>query len=386
MTRIEAHWLMDPHAQRVCSMLADAGHAAWFVGGCVRNALLDVPVTDLDIATDARPERVMELAEAAGLKSVPTGIDHGTVTIVTDHHPFEVTTFRRDVATDGRRAVVAFSDDIADDARRRDFTMNALYAASDGEVCDPLGGLPDLEQRRVRFIDDAEQRIREDYLRILRFFRFHAWYGDARQGLDADGLAACAELAEGIGTLSRERVGQEMLKLLSAPDPAPAISAMEQSGVLHRVLPGAIAAPIAVLVHIEQQLGHTIDPIRRLALIGGEDVADRLRLSRAHRGRLDALCAAMGSDWSASELGYRLGGERGRDVVLLQSAMAGVTVDAAVLADVNRGAAQVFPVRPADLMPHLSGPDLGAALKQLEAKWIASDFSLSREELLKLDE
>ena len=209
MRRITENWIKDQAAQKVCAMLTDAGKQAWFVGGCVRNALLGAPVSDLDISTDARPEEVIALAAAAGLKPVPTGIDHGTVTVVVDRHPFEVTTFRRDVETDGRRAVVAFADTMEEDASRRDFTMNALYAAPDGTVVDPLGGLPDLEARRVRFIGDPHDRIREDYLRILRFFRFHAWYGS--DGLDRDGYAACAELSDGLENLSKERVGQEFL-------------------------------------------------------------------------------------------------------------------------------------------------------------------------------
>ena len=181
MTRIKEAWVNDPDTQKVCAALTDGGAQALFVGGCVRNALLGVPVSDIDIATDARPERVVQLAEKAGIKAVPTGIDHGTVTLVSGGVPHEVTTFRRDVETDGRRAKIAYSDRVEEDAARRDFTMNALYARPDGTVLDPLGGLPDLRARRVRFIGRAEDRIREDYLRSLRFFRFlpgpsrHVW-------------------------------------------------------------------------------------------------------------------------------------------------------------------------------------------------------------------
>ncbi|MCK4711369.1 MAG: CCA tRNA nucleotidyltransferase, partial [Marinosulfonomonas sp.] len=175
MTQITADWISNPNTQKVCEMLTDAGFECFFVGGCVRNALLGAPVNDIDISTNALPDRVMELAKAAGLKAVPTGIDHGTVTVIADGTPFEITTYRRDVETDGRRAVVAFSDTIMDDAHRRDFTMNALYADADGVIIDPLNGMPDLLARRIRFIEDADLRIKEDYLRILRFFRFHAW-------------------------------------------------------------------------------------------------------------------------------------------------------------------------------------------------------------------
>ncbi|MBY0397298.1 MAG: CCA tRNA nucleotidyltransferase, partial [Thermoleophilia bacterium] len=219
--RITGDWITADHVQAVLAAIERGGHRALLVGGCVRNDLLGLPVTDIDIATDAPPARVAELASGAGLRCVPTGIDHGTVTVIAEGRPHEVTTFRRDVETDGRRAVVAFSERLEDDASRRDFTMNALYADRGGAVLDPVGGIGDLRARRVRFVGNPAERIREDYLRILRFFRFHAAYGDVSAGLDAEALAACAGLAAGIDGLSRERVGQEMRKLLSARDPSP---------------------------------------------------------------------------------------------------------------------------------------------------------------------
>ena len=208
-----------PHA-RPCWAADGAGHAAYAVGGCVRNAAW-APVTDVDIATSARPDAVIAWPKAAGLRAVPTGLAHGTVTLVTGGEGFEVTTFRRDVATDGRHAEVAFSDRIEDDAARRDFTMNALYADAAGQVLDPLGGLDDLRARRLRFVGDPARRIAEDYLRILRFFRFHAQYGDPDHGLDPDGLAACATGADGLARLSAERSRANCASLLAARDPAP---------------------------------------------------------------------------------------------------------------------------------------------------------------------
>ncbi len=209
--KLEADWLQRPATQSLCDALETAGFHAFFVGGCVRDGIIGRAVSDIDIATDARPDRVMQIAKEAGMKPVPTGIDHGTVTVVVDGFPHEVTTFRRDVETDGRRAVVAFSDRIEEDAERRDFTMNALYADARGAVFDPLGtGIVDLKARHVRFIGDPHDRIAEDTLRILRFFRFHAHYADPDGGLDADGLAACAEMADGLAQLSRERVGAEI--------------------------------------------------------------------------------------------------------------------------------------------------------------------------------
>ena len=239
---------------------------------------------------------------------MPTGIDHGTVTVVAEGLAHEVTTFRRDVETDGRRAVIAFADKVEEDAARRDFTMNALYADAGGHVIDPLGqGLADLRAGRLRFIGDPHDRIREDYLRILRFFRFHAHYADPAGGLDPDGLAACAELAEGIDRLSRERIGHEMRRLLRAPDPAPAVATMARAGVLRHALPGADPAPLPLLTHAEADLHVPPDHCRRLAAIGGTDPTEALRLSKNDARRLAVLREAAASTMGAGELGYRHG-------------------------------------------------------------------------------
>lgn len=363
-------------------MLEDAGFQALFVGGCVRNALLGAPVADLDISTDARPETVVKLAGQAGLKAVPTGIDHGTVTVIADHEPFEITTFRRDVETDGRRAVIAFADNIQDDAHRRDFTMNALYARIDGTLLDPLNGLPDLEARRVRFIGTAAHRIREDYLRSLRFFRFHAWYGDAAAGMDAEALAAIAEHLEGLAGLSRERVGGETLKLLAAPNPAPSVASMRATGALALLLPGADDRALAPLVHFETLHGLTPDPLRRLAALGGEEMVDTLRLSRAQRAQVETLRAAATGPQSPAELGYRLGADTARDALVLRAALLETPPATQDLAQAQAGAGENFPITARDLMPAYSGATLGKMLKKLEQIWITSGFTLSRDELL----
>ena len=378
--RIAGDWLAQPGTQALCGALEAAGYRALFVGGCVRNALLGVSVADVDIATDARPETVTRLAEAAGLRVVPTGIEHGTVTVIAGGVPHEVTTFRRDVETDGRRAVVAFADDVTEDAARRDFTMNALYADLRGNVIDPLGGLPDLVARRLRFVGDAHQRIREDYLRILRFFRFHAHYGDPDQGMDAEALAASAELAEGVDGLSRERIGSEIRKLIAAPDPAPAVAAMAQAGVLARVLPGSDPRALAPLVHLESGLPPRWQ--RRLAALGGQEVEERLRLSRADAAVLAALRDAVGRGWSPAALGWKLGAEGGRDAVLLRAALLESPLPTDWQTDVARGAASVMPVTAIDLMPDLQGAALGARLKEIEARWLASDLRLTRADFL----
>lgn len=380
MTRIDADWLNSKPTQGIFSMLTDAGYQAFAVGGCVRDSLIGVTVKDIDIATDAHPERVVELAEKARFHAVPTGIEHGTITVVARGVPHEITTYRHDVETDGRRATVAYATSIDDDARRRDFTMNALYADRDGRVSDPVGGLPDLHARRIRFIEDADTRIREDYLRSLRFFRFHAWYGDPSEGFDPEAVAAIAGNIDGLASLSRERVGAEMLKLLAAPDPAPAVAGMRSTGVLASVLPGADDTFLAPLIHLETTTGIEPHPIRRLAALGGEGVPAGLRLSRKDAMRLSGIKSAAGM--GAAEAGYRMGDEVARDGLLLAAASTGNSVDQRSLDTAARSAGQVFPLKAADLMPGLSGPPLGQMLVRLEQEWIDSGFTLTREALI----
>lgn len=378
--KLTGDWLKDPAAQSVCAVLVAGGHQALFVGGCVRNDLLRAPVGDIDIATDAIPDRVIALATAAGLKCVPTGIQHGTITVIAGGKPHEVTTFRRDVETDGRHATVAFSSDMAEDAARRDFTMNALYAHPDGTVVDPIGGLPDLRRRHVRFVGDPATRIREDYLRILRFFRFHAWYGDPGAGVDAEGLAACAAGIDGLAGLSRERVGAEFRKLLAAPDPAPALASMAQTGVLAALIPGADVRALAPLIHLEGELPPRW--LRRLAALGGDTLPDLLRLSRAEARALAHLRAEAISDSSPAVLGQRQGADAATDVLLLRAALSETPLPPGWQAEVARGAAAQFPVTAADL-PSLIGPALGQELKRLERLWLASDLRLTRADLLR---
>ena len=377
--KVHADWLNSSAATCVSDVLTQSGFQAWFVGGCVRNALLGAPVSDLDISTNAHPDQVMTLAKQAGLNVIPTGIDHGTVTVICEGQPFEITTFRLDVETDGRRAVVAFADSLHEDAQRRDFTMNALYADIQGEIVDPVGGLDDLERRMFRFIGNAEDRIKEDYLRILRFFRFHAWYGHPMNGIDADGLAACAMHIEGLGTLSAERIGTEIKKLLSALDPSPAVASFASIGGLAQVLPGADHGALAVLVHLEGD--RPVDPIRRLACLGGEDVAKAFRLSNSEKRMLDRIAEAGEADLGLAELGYRFP-DVAEDVHLIRSAKMGTSIDPSDFDAIERGKQQVFPVKANDLMPDYSGPALGAMLRTLEDRWIVSDFTLSKEQLL----
>ncbi|RKF13355.1 CCA tRNA nucleotidyltransferase [Roseovarius spongiae] len=379
--KIGGDWLRAPHLQAVFALIDKGGHSAYLVGGAVRDAVLGRRVGDLDLATDATPQKVTALAKAAGIRCVPTGLDHGTVTLVIEGVPHEITTFRRDEETFGRHARVAFTTDMAEDARRRDFTMNALYADADGRVIDPLGGLPDALAGRVRFVEDAERRICEDYLRILRFFRFTAWF--ARDGIDAEGLAACAAHQDGLEKIAAERVGAEMTKLLAAPDPAPSVAAMRQSGVLARILPGADDRALAALVHHEGEAGVAPDWRRRLAALGGEGVAERLRLSNANARRLAVLREGVEAADGPGALGYRHGSDLALDILLLRAALLEAPLPAEALHEAARGARSQFPLSATDLMPALSGPALGAALRTLEDRWIASGFKLGRDELMK---
>jgi len=349
----------------------------------VRNPLLGQAVSDVDIATPLVPDEVARRIEAAGLRAIPTGIEHGTVMAVSEGEGYEITTFRADVETDGRRATVRFSTDIAEDAGRRDFTMNAVYARPDGEIVDPLGGLPDLLARRVRFIGDPHDRIREDYLRILRFFRFTAWYG-GDDGIEPEGLAACAELAEGLDGLARERIGAEMRKLLAAPDPAPAVAAMAAAGILARCLPGAVPALLAPLVHAEGEAGAEPDWLVRLAAIGGEDPGQALRMSRADSKALAALRGLAAAPVPVATAAHDHGARAARAMALLLAAAGDPRLLARLETEIARGCAAEFPLAARDLIEAglRPGPTLGRALAEARARWLASDFSLDKAALL----
>jgi len=357
---------------------------ARFVGGCVRNTLMGLEASDIDIATVLTPERVTRAIEAAGLRAVPTGVDHGTVTAIADHRPFEITTLRRDVSTDGRNATVAFSTDWAEDAQRRDFRLNALYADRAGQVFDHVGGgIDDAEFGRIVFVGDPETRIREDYLRILRFFRFFAWYGQPGQA-DAAGLDACAAMKGGMDRLSAERISKELLRLLEAADPREAVRLMDQAGVLEVVLPGPLERD-----RFEAMVGIDADPILRLSALLPDDPetvrehARRLRLSNAQR---DRLCgAAMASvpvsldmDLRAARAAiYRLepGAFEDRVRRLWAASPAHAEPARQLLMLAGSWKRPTFPIGGAEaLAAGATGPDVGRLLRAVEDWWVAEDF------------
>ncbi|MCG5236108.1 CCA tRNA nucleotidyltransferase [Xanthobacter oligotrophicus] len=380
---VGAPFWRTPGLMAVLAALNADGEEARVVGGAVRNTLLGLPVSDVDIATTAVPEVVAERARKAGLKPVPTGVEHGTVTVVADHHAFEVTTLREDMETDGRRAVVRFGRNWLHDAERRDFTLNALYATADGAVVDLVGGLSDLTARRIRFIGDPQARIREDYLRILRLFRFHAAYGAGP--VDREAFIASVRLRAGLLTLSRERVRAEMLKLLVAPGAAATLAVMSDAGLLQPLIAGiADVGAFTRLATLERAWQAKPDPIRRLAALAvrvSDDAVrlrERLRLSNAEARRLAALSATVPDLPDARAVRaflYRNGVDAALDLALLAAAHGRGGMEA-VAAMAASWMPPRLPFAAADLMALglTPGRALGAALARAEARWIAADF------------
>jgi len=391
---LDAPWLTSGPIARVLELLNGNGEEARAVGGAVRNALMQLPVGEIDVATTALPTEVIRRARAAGIKSVPTGIEHGTVTLVVEGQPFEVTTLREDTETFGRKATVAFGRDWVRDAERRDFTINGLSVDADGVVHDHVGGLADIAARSVRFIGDPAARIAEDYLRILRFFRIHAAYGSGEP--DRAGYLACIAGRAGLATLSAERLRMEMLKLVVAEGAALAVVAMADGGLLLQIFGGvAYTGPFGAMIAAERSLGLAPDPVRRLGALAvavTEDarrLAILLRLSNAEAKALDS----MGHRWwrlagmdeaTARRRLYRLGADRYRDRLMLAWARAGSDGDAMrwreLAALPERWSAPKFPLKAADFNARgiADGPALGQVLKLAEDAWLAADFPLDQ--------
>ncbi|MGL4241896.1 MAG: CCA tRNA nucleotidyltransferase [Beijerinckiaceae bacterium] len=390
MSDAAARLLKDPDVRALLDALAEHGAEARIVGGAVRDAIMGRPPGDIDIASGMMPAAVMDVARSKGWKPVPTGVEHGTVTVVIHGRPFEVTTLRRDIETDGRRAVVAFTDDFREDAMRRDFTLNALSLGADGTIHDYSTGLADAKAGVIRFMGDARTRIREDYLRILRFFRFQASHGSGAP--EPEGLAACAALKAGMVRLSRERVRQELVKLLVAPGAASCVEAMDRIGLWPHVLPDAAvdAAAFRRWAELEPLLPAGRDPMSALAALtggkaSGTALSESLRLSRAESGLLAAatmlgpLCVSAVTDASKlREAVYRTGVAEFPKVLLAACAVAGVSADD--VAEAMRRAAAVLaapprlPFRSADAaaLGVAAGPRMGLALKAAEERWIAA--------------
>ncbi len=405
---LNADWLENPELQQLLNLLGQNGEEARINGGAVRNSLLGEPVADIDLSTTMLPEQVIEKLESENIKVVPTGIDHGTVTAVSGGKGYEITTLRADIETDGRHAVVRFGRDWLEDARRRDFTINALYADGAGRVYDPLQAKNDIESRIVRFIGNAEDRVKEDHLRILRFFRFFAWYGSGAP--DREGLKACVRTRQSLDNLSVERIWNELRKLLAAPDPARALLWMRQSGVLNVVLPesekwGVDALPR--LIQAEKELDWGIDPLRRLMAIIPpqrkvvDALGERLKLSNTNRERLIVWADSPlpNIDMNKKDLAkllYRSSRDGIVDVMQLELARLRESgahnnddlISASKLNELldfaNQWKKPKFPVKGRDLVDAgvKPGKQLGQILTTLENRWIDSDFSLAKKTLM----
>ena len=377
-----AEWTQRDDLAALVAALGEGN--ARYVGGAVRDTLLGVPVKDIDVATPLLPAVVIERLTAAGIRSVPTGIEHGTVTAALASGPVEITTLRRDVSTDGRRATVAFAQDWREDAARRDFTINALYADPvTHEIADWFGGLDDLAARRVRFIGDARARIREDHLRILRYFRFQARFGSVPADAEAEG--ACAELASTLKGLSRERIGMETMNLLGLPDPSATVVRMGELGVLAQFLPEARPEALADLVAQERAQNVAPDPLRRMAAllpaepVLAEHVAARFRLSGAQKKRLATAAARGGEPADPRALAYRLGRNEALDRLLLTGASA---------APIEEWTIPQFPLKGGEIVARgvKAGPEVARTLRALEDRWISEGFPDRTRVLAMLDE
>ncbi len=391
----EQEWMTAPETRAVVRALTAEGTEVRFVGGCVRDAVAGRPVRDIDLATPDPPEKVIALLEAAGLKAVPTGLAHGTVTAVSSHRPFEVTTLRRDVATDGRRATVAFTDDWEADAARRDFTFNALSCGVDGRLFDPFGGRQDLGAGRVRFVGEARQRIAEDYLRLLRFFRFHAYYG--RGEPDPEGLLAAAAAAGELKRLSGERIRAELLRLLQANNPVAVLEVMQQERILTSVLPELGAPDVLkslLALAIESPRPDALLRLGALLLGDPASVAERLRLSNAERARLIAM-ADQDDGWRVDmperelrQAIHRAGGTAVRDRLCLAWARHPKAPDPVAvrrnLALAESWSPPRFPIKGQDALDLglAPGAGLGALLDAVEAWWVEQDYEPDRDQCL----
>ena len=366
----DADWLSRADLKALIAALGPGN--ARYVGGAVRDTLLNIAVKDIDLATPLLPHDVITRLETAGIRCVPTGIDHGTVTAVLERGPVEITTLRRDVSTDGRRATVAFSTEWQDDAARRDFTINALYVDPETrQLFDFFGGRSDLAKKRLRFIGDARQRIREDHLRILRYFRFQARFGS--QPADAEAESACRDLAPTLKGLSRERIGMEMMNLLSLPDPAPTIAWMEELGVLDVILSEAVAPSLAELTNQECRQGIAPDALRRLAALLPADrvlasrVASRFRLSNAQKKRLVSAASRTAEADEPRALAYRLGREQALDRLLIAGSDIASIIDWEI---------PQLPLKGGEIVDRgvLAGPEVARILQTVEARWIDEGF------------
>ena len=375
--------LINQTAKKLFKVFAESGYDIYFVGGCVRDCLLSLPIKDIDLATTALPSEIIKVAKENGVKAIKTGFQFGTITLIYEKVQYQVTTFRKDVETDGRRAIVTFSKSITTDASRRDLTINALYADIDGTIVDPLNVIKDLKSRKIKFIGNPQQRILEDHLRILRFFRFLAWFRKGNTEIDPESLKACISLKEKLITLSGERTGEEMKKILSAPNPVKTLELMARTGILQLVIPNAKLCQLHTLIKFEKQSKCPIKWTTRIALMTNSKLKTIWKLSNVDHKLVTRLQKLKQSDDSIEKIAYLYGKDISFQYAIMRSAISKdnlKNIDTRVTLGVN----SVFPVTAKDLTENYQGPALGKMLKKLQDIWIDSDFSLTKMDLLKI--
>ena len=378
----ETKWLRNPSAQKLSKLYKNFGYQVLFVGGCVRNTILKMPVTDIDLATDAQPEEIIKIAKENNIRFVPTGLAHGTITLIIDNKNYQITTFRTDFDHDGRYAKVEFTESLLLDASRRDLTINALYCNHVGEVIDPLNGLDDIKKQKIKFIGNPNERIKEDNLRILRFFRFQAIYGNKNFEIDSIALEACHNHKSKLAALSKERITSELRKILSAPNPLEVIIKMNETGVLNELFQKVSIDSLEAYLKTEEKFKININWLGRLLSLQVTQEEESLKLTRCEFKFLKQTKSAIENQIHVLEFSYYNGVENGKIYSILQNFRHNIILSKNLLNQINSLATKKFPITAKDLMPEISGKKLGEALRSLEDRWIKSNFTLSKKELL----
>ena len=382
INKLENNWLNQASAQCLSKAFKNYGYQALFVGGCVRNSILKVPVTDIDMATDALPETIIKISKENNFKFILTGLTHGTITIIIDKIAYQITTFRNDITNDGRHAKVEFTTSLLLDASRRDLTINAIYCDSYGKIIDPLNVLEDLNNRVIKFIGDPNKRIAEDYLRILRFFRFQAIYGNEMLEINVPALAACQEHKSKLATLSKERITSELRKLFLSNNPTRTIIKMTDTGILNQLFKNCSINSFISYIEAEKKYKIKINWIGRLLSLQGSNIEEVLTLTRQELKMIKYTKKAIGQNVPIFEFSYYNGIDYGIMYLLLQHGMKKTTLNKILINKVSSIVTRKFPVTAKDLMPKLKGKKLGDELKKLESQWVKSDFTLNKNQLL----
>lgn len=378
----ETKWLRNPSAQKLSKLYKNFGYQVLFVGGCVRNTILKMPVTDIDLATDAQPEEIIKIAKENNIRFVPTGLAHGTITLIIDNKNYQITTFRTDFDHDGRYAKVEFTESLLLDASRRDLTINALYCNHVGEVIDPLNGLDDIKKQKIKFIGNPNERIKEDNLRILRFFRFQAIYGNKNLEIDSIALEACHNHKSKLAALSKERITSELRKILSAPNPLEVIIKMNETGVLNELFQKVSIDSLEAYLKTEEKFKININWLGRLLSLQVTQEEESLKLTRCEFKFLKQTKSAIENQIHVLEFSYYNGVENGKIYSILQNFRHNIILSKNLLNQINSLATKKFPITAKDLMPEIRGKKLGEALRSLEDRWIKSNFTLSKKDLL----